>query len=70
MIGWQSNGKRRYKSFYGKTQSEVRKKVQDWKSRSLGMQPINENLLFGQWADMWFEIHKNNISPTTQESYQ
>ena len=25
---------------------------------------------FSDWADMWFENHKDNIMPTTQESYQ
>lgn len=25
---------------------------------------------FADWADMWFENHKDNIMPTTQESYQ
>ena len=24
---------------------------------------------FSEWADIWYEGHKDNISPTTQESY-
>jgi len=70
MIGWQPDGRRRYKSFYGKTQSEVRKKAQDWKKHCSGNESLSEDILFEQWADMWFSLHKNNISPTTQESYQ
>lgn len=25
---------------------------------------------FEEWADMWFESHKDNIMPTTQENYK
>ena len=25
---------------------------------------------FGEWADVWFENHRDNITPTTQESYK
>ena len=25
---------------------------------------------FDEWADIWFENHKDNIAPTTQENYQ
>ena len=27
-------------------------------------------LYFEDWADTWFEGHKDNIAPTTQESYK
>jgi integrase len=30
---------------------------------------VEKEYVFDEWADMWFDNHKDNISPTTQESY-
>ena len=30
---------------------------------------IDKDWLFSEWADVWFEQHKDNIKPTTQENY-
>jgi hypothetical protein len=35
MVGWKEDGRRQIKSFYGKTQEEVRKKVLEWKRKSI-----------------------------------
>lgn len=71
MIGWKDNGRPLCKCFYGKTQAEVKQKVQAWK-KTLPNNSIHayKDYQFSEWADMWFEIHKNNISATTQEGYR
>lgn len=70
MIGWKDDGRRQTKSFYGATQQEVQKKVQEWKINHPGNTINKKDYLFGEWADMWFEIHKDNITLTTQEGYR
>ena len=70
MDGFRDDGKRRTKTFYAKTQKEVKakaKKYQDTKASGL---MVDENYLFGEWADLWYEHHMDNIAPTTQENYR
>jgi len=69
MIGYTAAGKRKFKSFYGKTQAEAKKKRNEFlRLKEAGML-VEKEYVFDEWADMWFENHKDNISPTTQESY-
>ena len=57
MDGFQPDGRRRYKSFYGKTQTEVRKKRNEYiRLRDAGM-IVSKEYTFGEWADMWYENH-------------
>ena len=70
MIGWHPDGRRMYKTIYGKTQAELRQKVQAWKSTQTVDRIDKHEYAFSQWADMWFQIHRNNVSPTTAESYR
>ena len=70
MVGWKEDGRRQFKCFYGKTQEEVQKKTLEWKKTHPKNSICAKEYLFGEWADMWFEIHKDNISPTTQVGYQ
>ena len=70
MDGFQSNGKRKYKSFYGSTQGEVKKKMKAYlKAKEEGSLAAMD-YTFGEWAEIWFENHKENIKSTTQESYR
>ena len=69
MDGFQPDGKRKYKSFYGKTQAEVKKKRNEYiRLKEAGIF-IEKEYLFPEWADMWYENHKDNIKSTTQENY-
>ena len=70
MDGYQANGKRKYKSFYGKTQKEVKEKVQAWRTAKSGGLDLEHNYTFSDWADIWFDSHKTKVSPTTQENYK
>ena len=70
MEGFRDDGKRKTKSFYGKTQKEVKAKAKAYfEAKAAGLVTDN-NYSFADWADLWFDHHKDNISPTTQESYR
>ena len=70
MVGFQSDGRRKYKSFYAKTQKEVKEKAKAYQSAKAEGLDVDTVYYFSDWADMWFENHKDNIMPTTQESFQ
>ncbi len=77
MFGFQRDGRRRRKSFYGKTRKEALDKMHDFKSKleagqiTLDDKPlVQPDILFSQWADTWYEGHKDSISKTTQQSYK
>ena len=70
MIGFHDDGRRKYKSFYGKTQKEVKDKAKAYQSAKAEGIEMDVVYTFEEWADMWFEIHKDNIMPTTQENYK
>ena len=69
MIGYTAAGKRKFKSFYGKTQAEAKKKRNEFLRLMEAGMLVEKEYVFDEWADMWFDNHKDNISPTTQESY-
>ena len=80
MVGFQKDGRRRRKSFYGKTRKEALDLMHEFKQKlqdgliSLEEKPvlsaIQPSISFSEWADTWFEGHKENISRTTQQSYK
>ena len=66
MIGYRDDGKPNIKTFYGKTQKEVKDKVKTFhEARSSGL-AMGANYTFTEWADIWFENHKDNVTATTQ----
>lgn len=70
MDGFQSNGKRKYKSFYAKTQKEVKQKAKTYLDAKADGIEVETAYTFEEWADLWFESHKDNIRPTTQDNYR
>ena len=69
-IGYDVDGKVIRKYFVAKTRAEVKKKVDDWNNkRSQGLD-MKEQYTFQKWSLIWFEHHKDNIKPVTQESYK
>ena len=70
MDGFRMDGKPHMKYFYGKTQKEVKEKVRAWEVERASGIDIAQDYTFSQWSDIWFEGHKENITPTTQESYK
>ncbi|MDL2236784.1 site-specific integrase [Christensenellaceae bacterium OttesenSCG-928-K19] len=70
MVGYNPDGSRRIKSFYGKTQKEVKEKFEVYKKdKAIGLD-VENTLIFGEWADMWYKGHKNSVSATTYDSYR
>ena len=70
MDGFRNDGKPNMKHFYGKTQKEVKEKLKAWeKDRESGLN-LQKEMTFSEWSNLWFENHKTNIQPTTQENYK
>ncbi|MBR1456823.1 MAG: site-specific integrase [Oscillospiraceae bacterium] len=70
MVGLRENGQRKYRSFYGKTQKEVRAKLRKFREDEAAGLDTDKLWGFSEWADFWYEQHKVNIAPTTQENYK
>ena len=70
MDGYQKDGSPRFKTFYGKTQKEVKLKLKESQDALISGAQLDTILYFEDWADTWFEGYKDNIALTTQESYK
>lgn len=70
MSGFTPDGKRLRKTFYGKTQKEAKEKLRSYLQDKADGIEAEKRYLFTEWADIWFENHQDNISPTTQENYR
>ena len=70
MVGFQSDGRRQYKTFYGDTQAEVKKKLKAYQQAKENGILTGMDYTFAEWADLWYENHRDNIKPVTQESYK
>jgi len=70
MVGYKPDDKRDIRSFSGETQREAKAKRDEFlRKREAGLL-TGKDLRFEEWADTWFENHKDNIKPTTQDSYR
>ena len=70
MVGYKANGKRDIRHLRSKKQHEVIRQRDEIKKKMADGTLVAENLRFEEWADTWYEHHKDNIKPTTQESYR
>ena len=70
MVGYGPDGKRLRKSFYGRTKTEVRQKLKQYQEDAEAGLKLDPDLFFSQWADIWLEGHRGNITATTYESYR
>ncbi len=70
-LGYDSGtGKPIRKSIYGKTQSEVRKKLQEIASNITNGVYIEPNkITVGEWLDIWQEEYLNGVTLSTKRSY-
>lgn len=68
--GYKVDGKYKIVYFYGRTRSEVKKKLDDYCKAKFDGIDLSVKYTFAQWADIWMKNHMDNISPTTQESYK
>jgi integrase len=69
MIGRQDNGKPKYKCFYGRTDAECLAKHDEYKAKKRAGLDLSKHYKFSEFADIWFEQHKSEIEPSTQEGY-
>ena len=69
MVGYKDNGKRRYKSFSGRTLAEVKRKADMYHQDKAAGINLDTPYSFSQWSAIWFEHHKTRISRTTQMNY-
>ena len=70
MIGYQPDGRRKMKSFYGKTQKEVREKAKAYLEEHPPHSKLNGDMKFKEWSELWYESMKGQISETTYENYR
>ena len=69
MDGFKPDGKRKYKSFYGHTQKEVKEKLKQYneeKERSL----LSSDMSFSEWADKWYKSIEGTITQGTYDNYR
>ena len=70
MVGFRDDGQRKYRSFYGQTQKEVKAKLRKYQEDEAAGLDTDKLWGFSEWADFWYEHHKDNIAPSTQENYK
>lgn len=72
MIGYTSEGKKRYKTFSRKQRSEVAKLLSDYIVNRKYQEPevINNDIL-AKWLNQWYEEYViHNVKVSTRESYE
>lgn len=70
MCGYRDDGSRNIVTFYGRTQKEVKEKVEAHRANKRDGVLTKTGYTFEKWADVWFDHHKRTISEVTQESYK
>ncbi len=70
MVGYHDDGRRKYKSFYARTQKEVKEKVAKYKEDIANGLKLDSNLTFGDWADEWYRNYEGQVSACTYENYK
>ena len=70
MDGFKSDGRRNIRSFSGKTQKEAKEKRDEYLRKKAAGILTGHDMRFEEWADIWYENHKENVSATTQEGYK
>jgi integrase len=70
--GRHENGKLIRKQFYGKTQKEVKEKLEEYKKQlSLGALPSDDKLTLEQWYYTWlFDYRIKDLKPKSFEKYE
>ena len=70
MVGYKADGRRDIRTFSGKTQKEVKAKRDDFLRKKEAGLLTSRDIRFDEWADRWYEHHKENVKPTTAEGYR
>ncbi len=70
MMGYRPDGSRDIRSHSTKTRKEGQAWLNEMNRKKNSGLLSGEDWLFPDWAKLWFEGHKENIKPATQESYR
>ena len=70
MISCDADGKRKYKSFYGKSTEEVEAKRDAYYEEQTHPSLCMQKYTTEQWLWKWYEHHRPELKPATQESYR
>ena len=68
MVGYQPDGKRKMKSFYGRTQKEVKEKTAKYLEDLRAAPQIGKEMYFSDWADVWYVSSTVQCADQTNES--
>lgn len=71
LVGYKPDGKRIMKSIYGKTIKEVEKQERELRNQIDSGLVIStkQNITLAEWADLWLNTYKNNVSYNTKAMY-
>lgn len=69
MDGYKPDGSRNYKTFTARKLEDAKRKKREYEQKRDAGTLSAMDYSFSEWADFWFEHHKNMVTPTTQESY-
>ena len=76
IIGYDDNGKPKFKSVFGKSQTECSKRLKELKLNTISVSgrlpsQVKPTMTFGEWLDCWYQYHaKSEIRYNTQRSYE
>ena len=71
LVGYKPDGKRIMKSIYGRTIKEVEKQERELRNKIDSGLVIGtkQNITLAEWADLWLNTYKNNVSYNTKSMY-
>lgn len=69
MDGYKADGTRKYKTFTARKLEDAKRMKREYEARKEAGMLAAKDYTFSEWADFWFEHHKNRVSATTQEGY-
>lgn len=70
MVGYHPDGRRKTKSFTGKTQAEARKKLNAYlRDKEAGLD-LEHDYTVSEWCEIFLEHHKRSIKVVTYENYR
>lgn len=70
MDGYHPDGTRKYKSFSAPRLEQAKKMKLEYERKKAAGVKMSEDYTFEEWADVWYDHHKNRVTPTTQENYR
>ena len=70
MVGYYPDGRRKTKSFTGKTQAEARKKMNAYLNDRASGLDLDHDYTVSEWCEIFLEHHKRSIKVVTYENYR